>query len=129
MPAGCGGTNGGTAADHRKLLVVGPPAVAGANAHWFKSMFPRAAYVYRDHARLWLTARVLEEEGVIRSPDGLRSLIETVYGEDAEASVPNDLMGSFFDAEGRMGAERGVATTNVLALAKGYVRDGGAWGQ
>ena len=110
-----------------ELLVVGPPAVAGANAHWFKSMFPRAAYVYRDHARLWLTAKVLEEEGVIRSPGGLRSLIETVYGDEAEESVPDDLMGSFFDAEGRMGAERGVATTNVLALAKGYVRDGGAW--
>ena len=111
-----------------ELLVVGPPAVAGADADWFKRVFPRAAYVYRDHARLWLTARVLEEEGVIRSPDGLRQLIETVYGDEAEASVPNDLMESFFDAEGRAGAERGVATTNVLALAKGYVRDGGAWG-
>ena len=110
-----------------ELLVVGPPAVDGAGADWFKSMFTRAAYVYRDHARLWLTARVLEKEGVIRSPDGLRSLIETVYGDEADVCVPNDLMGSFFDAEGRAGAERGVATTNVLTLAKGYVRDSGAW--
>ena len=110
-----------------ELLVVGPHAVDGANADWFKSMFPRAAYVYRDHARLWLTARVLEKEGVIRSPDSLRSLIETVYGDEAEVCVPKDLMGSYFDAEGRAGAERGVATTNVLALAKGYVRDSGAW--
>ena len=110
-----------------ELLVVGPPAVACANADWFKSMFPRAAYVYRDHARLWLTASVLEKEEFIRSPGGLRLLIETVYGDDAEMSVPNDLMGSFFDAEGRAGAERGVATTNVLALGKGYVRDSGAW--
>ena len=37
------------------------------------------------------------------------------------------MQGSFFDAEGRAGAERGVATTNVLNLTKGYVRDGGAW--
>ena len=36
-------------------------------------------------------------------------------------------MGSFFDAEGRAGAERGVANTNVLELGKGFVRSGGAW--
>ena len=110
-----------------ELLVVSPPPVAAANADWFKTLFPRAAFVYRDHGRLWLTAKVLEETGVIESPGGLRSLIESVYGDEAGACVPDDLMGSFLDAEGRAGAERGVATTNVLALARGYVRDGGAW--
>ena len=112
---------------HPELLVVSPPPVTDANADWFKTLFPRAAFVYRDHARLWLTAKVLEEKRVIESPDCLRSLIESVYGDEAETCVPDDLVGSFFDAEGRAGAERGIATTNVLALARGYVRDGGAW--
>ena len=57
----------------------------------------------------------------------MRALIESVYGDDAEAPLPDALQGRFFDAEGRAGAERGAATTNVLNLAKGYVRDGGAW--
>ena len=112
---------------HPELLVVGPEPKLDANADWFRDAFPRAAYVYRDHARLWLTARVLEDAGVIESPEGLRALIEAVYGDDAEERLPDALKDSFFDAEGRAGAERGVATTNVLDLAKGYVWDGGAW--
>ena len=114
---------------HPELLVVGPEPEADAKADWFSKVFPRAAYVYRDHARLWLTARVLEDAGAIESPGGLRALIETIYGDedDAIARLPDDLMESFFSAEGRAGAERGVATTSVLGLGKGYVRDGGAW--
>ena len=110
-----------------KLLVVGPEPVADADEEWFGRTFPRAAYVYKDHARLWLTARVLEDATKIESPGGLRALVESVYGEDAEASIPNDLKGNFFDAEGRAGADRGLATVSALAFAKGYVRDGGAW--
>ena len=112
---------------HPKLLVVGPEPVVDADERWFDRAFPRAKYVYQNHARLWLTARALEDAGVIDSPAGLRALIESVYGDDVEARLPDALQGSFFDAEGRAGAERGVATTNVLNLAKGYVRDGGAW--
>ena len=112
-----------------ELLVVGPEPEAGAKADWFGKLFPRAAHVYRDHARLWLTARALEDAGAIESPDGLRSLIETVYGDedDAMARLPDDLMESFFSAEGRAGAERGMANMGVLRLTKGYVRDAGAW--
>ena len=110
-----------------ELLVVGPEPRLDATARWFRDAFPRGAYVYRDHARLWLTARVLEDAGVIESPTGLRALIEAVYGDDAGMCIPDGLMTSRFDAEGRAGADRGVATTNVLDFAKGYVWDGGAW--
>ena len=112
---------------HPELLVLAPEPKLDANAAWFRDAFPRAAYVYEDHARLWLTANVLEHAGAIESPDGLRALIEAVYGDEAAAHVPDALKGSFSDAEGRAGRERGVATTNVLNLAKGYARDGGAW--
>ena len=110
-----------------ELLVVGPASIADADEKWFSRAFPRAAYVYKDQARLWLTAKALADAGSIESPGGLRALIEAVYGDDAELAVPEALQGSFFDAEGRAGAERGVANTNVLDLTKGYVRDGGAW--
>ena len=112
-----------------EFLVMGPEPIAEASADWFSNVFPRAAYVYRDHARLWLTAKTLLESGVIESPGGLRSLIEMVYGDDAEEGLPDDLKQSLFDAEGRTGAERGIATTHVLDFGKGYVRDGGGLGQ
>ena len=110
-----------------ELHVVGPEPIADADAEWFRRTFPRAAHVYKDHARLWLTARVLADAGGIESPGGLRGLVERVYGEDVEARIPEGLEGSFFDAEGRGGADRGLATAGVLDFAGGYVRDGGAW--
>ena len=110
-----------------ELLVVGPEPIADADDNWFRQAFPRAAYVYRDHARIWLTAKTLSNAGSIESPGELRGLIEAVYGDGVEVDVPEALLGRFFDAEGRAGADRGVANTNVLDLAKGYVRDGGAW--
>ena len=58
---------------HPELLVVSPPPVDDADTDWFKTAFPRASYVYRDHARLWLTAKLLEEKGVIESPEGAQA--------------------------------------------------------
>ena len=110
-----------------ELLVVSPEAAADAAADWFSKPFPRAQYVYKAHARLWLTAGALDQAGVIDSPAGLRSLIEAVYGEDEETGVPLNLQAAFWDADGRERAERGVASIGTLALQNGYMRDGGAW--
>ncbi len=114
-------------ADQPELLVVAPAAEEDAAEDWCKALFPRAAHVYRDHARLWLTARTLEEAGAIETPGGLRALIEAVYGPEAEARVPPGLRASLWSAEGKAGADRGVANMNTLKLSPGYVRDAGAW--
>ena len=110
-----------------ELLVVSPEPTTKADENWFRGTFPRAAHVYPDHARLWLTARMLDDADAIASPGCLRHLIEAVYGPSADERVPDALRGSYWDAEGRAGAERGVANTNVLDVHTGYLRDGGAW--
>lgn len=110
-----------------ELLVVGPEPTADAGETWFSDAFPKAAYVYKNHARIWLTARVLEERGVIDSPAELRDIIEAVYGGDADSDVPEGLQSCFWEAHGRAGAEQGVAGMNLLALQNGYIRDGAPW--
>ena len=110
-----------------ELLVVSPAASLDAPEDWFSKPFPRAQFVYRAHARLWLTTKALEQAGVIDSPAGLRPLIEDVYGDGAETGVPPQLEGAFWEAEGRESAERGMAHIQALALQSGYLRDGGAW--
>ena len=110
-----------------ELLVVSPAATPDAAEDWFSKPFPRAQFVYRAHARLWLTAKVLGDVGAIDSPAGLRTLIEAVYGEGVETGVPSSLQNAFWDAEGRERAERGVASVGTLGLQSGYMRDGGAW--
>ena len=110
-----------------ELLVVSPPAIPDADESWYRGFFPRAAYVYRAHALLWMTAKVLEDDGEIDSPTRLRSLIERVYAEDVERRVPRGLAANVLEAVGKDSAERGVATTATLKLTDGYTRRGVAW--
>lgn len=86
------------------LRVLGPEAVDDPAADWYAAMFPRAAYVYPDAARLWLSQRLLtgargQGEGWHPITDA-RALIEGVYGPDAEADVPAALMESLLQTEG-----------------------------
>ena len=109
-----------------ELVIVGPEPGQDADEDWFRRALPRASYVYQDHARLWLTASVLMRRGFIDTPWDSRGLIEDVYGARASEQVPKGLMDAALEAVGRRGAERGMATTNVLKLAHGYVA-GDAW--
>lgn len=110
-----------------ELLVMGPQPTDDPDEDWFRRVFPRAQYVYRDHARLWLTACALKETKAIVSPEGLRPLIEAVYGENVPDTVPFGLTDRLWEAEGREGADRSIANTNLLKLSGGYLRDAGAW--
>ena len=111
-----------------ELLVVSPEATPDAPEDWFSKPFPRARFVYSASARLWLTAKALERSKAISSPAELRSLIEAVYGEDAEIDVPLNLQQAVLETEGRESAERSSAKISTLALRSGYTRDdGGAW--
>lgn len=110
-----------------ELLVMGPEPTDDPGDDWFSAAFPRAAYVYRNHARLWLTARAVERAGAIDSPNGVRALVEAVYGADAEACIPAALKANFVENLGRAGAEHSVAQTNVLRFAAGFMRDGRVW--
>ena len=110
-----------------ELLVVAPPASDDPPENWFETFLPRAAYVYRDHARLWLTVRTLEQTEAIESPSKLRALVEAVYGPEAEDSIPPGLFGSLLAFEGRESAARSMGHLNTLRVSSGYMRDAGAW--
>ena len=85
------------------------------------------AYVYGDHACLWQTARQLEAAGEIDSPSGVRALVEAVYGDGADSEVPEELLATRWEAEGKAGADVSIAGYNLLNVDAGYSRDGGAW--
>lgn len=110
-----------------ELLVVGPEPLAQAVDTWFSELFPRAAFVYQNHALLWLTARVLQDSGAIESPAGLRTLVEAVYGPDAPDNIPAGLDSSYWDEYARSNAERSIGAHNALEFDAGYIRDGGVW--
>lgn len=107
-----------------ELLVVSPEPVPDADKNWYGRLLPRAQWVYRDHARLWLTADSLQRCGAIETPRDVRRLIESVYGDEVEDRIPEALRASLMEAEGKSSAHRGLANRQVLSPQAGYISTG-----
>lgn len=105
-----------------ELVVVSPDPAGPVAPDWVSSAFPRAAYVYRDHAILWRTARELAARPAFRVPEDVRPAIEAVFADD-EADIPEALLPIHFEALGRAGAERATARGALLDAAAGYWPD------
>ncbi|MFV3076516.1 CRISPR-associated helicase Cas3' [Niveispirillum fermenti] len=95
-------------------VLLHTPPVSAPSKHWYARKFPRAAYIYPDDARLWLTAHhLLAPSTIPGNPPGsdhivpardLRPLLEAVYAEPPAA--PPCLMASHETADGKAAAER-----------------------
>lgn len=107
-----------------KLWLFGPEFAEAPETHWVSAPMPGTAAVYPDHGRLWLTAKLLRESGRLAMPDDARALIEGIYGDDAEASIPAAFQAKVNQVEGDKSARQSVASANAIALEKGYVDEG-----
>lgn len=107
-----------------QLWVHGPAWSAEPGADWFRQAFEKAAYVYEDHAQLWLSAQQVQA-GRITLPEDARPMIEAVYGDDA--AVPAGLQKSQFRAVGKQLGERSAAQGSTITLDAGYERAGLDW--
>lgn len=88
---------------------------------WYKDKFPGGQAVYDNHAQLWIGMTLLREQGGFRMPEDARSLIEGVYGPNAE--IPEELQQNDAEAEGNQKAKQGQANLNRLHLDSGYSRE------
>lgn len=109
-----------------RLSLFTPKPEVDAPASWFKCFLPKAAAVYTDHGRLWLTARWLEK-GWFRLPDDAREMIETVYGEDGYVATPEAFKKSSDKKHGACQSERYKARQNSLSFDYGYSSTGNNW--
>lgn len=101
------------------LHVVSPDPDGVEGEDWLRGVLDRGAWVYRlDHQ--WLTARAIFAAGEIVAPDGLRALIEAVHGDNLP-TVPDVLREAQLKADGEARAESGLAQTNVVDGAAGYL--------
>ncbi|TVR78664.1 MAG: CRISPR-associated helicase Cas3' [Rhodospirillales bacterium] len=110
-----------------ELAVLSPEPILDAGGRWYEAVFPRAAWVYKDHALLWLTACTLFGRAAWRIPDDVRQLIETVDVGLVERAFPSGLERRANDAEGDAGASRGHARANLLKVDEGYAKGGAPW--
>lgn len=94
--------------------------------NWFEQKFPRGASVYANHGQLWLTHKILREEGIIRTPDNARYLIESVYGGEVQTILPRELVRRDQEDQ-RQRQAKGLAMTNVIKFKQGYQDSGNKW--
>jgi CRISPR-associated endonuclease/helicase Cas3 len=110
-----------------RLLVVSPDPASEIGQDWYAVAFPRAAWVYRNHALLWLSAIALFAQGPVRVPEDVRGLVEAVYGHEAARTYPPPLERNWIETEGTERAARALAATNLLSVVKGYGGDHPGW--
>ena len=98
------------------VLAPDPDRVDGAD--WLKGILGTGALVYPQDVQ-WRTAKALFDKGLIRTPGGLRDLIETVYGEDP-VEVPEALQGFEIETIGKQMSEAQQALNQVLDAEDAY---------
>ncbi|CCK05854.1 CRISPR-associated helicase Cas3, protein [Cronobacter sakazakii 696] len=119
-----------TGADERpapRLDILAPRWEAQPDEKWLTSAMRNTSYVYPAHSRLWLTQRILREQGEIKMPEAARLLIEAVYGE--EIDVPEGMKRSEEAALADYYSQRAIASKYEISLDVGYsVESAELWG-
>lgn len=103
------------------LFILAPEWNDSPREDWLSSSMRSSAYVYPDHGRLWLTQRVLRQQGEIRMPQSARLLIESVYGDGID--MPAGFARTEQQQEGKYYCDRAFAIQNLLNFASGYSPD------
>lgn len=109
---------------HRELVVLAPLWNSDPAASWLAEVLPRTGHVYEDIGVLWRTARALMNTGEIRTPDGLRELIEEVYGSDEN---PLGLQRKSDQARSARSAYAAAGNYATLKPADGYTGTARVW--
>lgn len=105
------------------LKVLSPDPADVRDARWLHGMFGKGARIY-SLPDMWRTALVLFREGQITAPEGLRSLMEAVYAQDAEP-LPAVFDRADMDEIGKGNAAKGLALQNVVNIGTDYRSGGG----
>jgi len=102
------------------FTVVSPPLDEAPAADWYCAFFPRAARVYEEVGKLWLTAQLLQKRGSLVMPDDVRALLEGVYSEAAEQAIPQVLAEQQTKLKNEQANITSYNLKNALRLCNGY---------
>lgn len=111
--------------DLPEMIIHGPLPDENVTGDWYKSAFPKAAFVYPSHGCLWLTAKLLQGK-IMKMPDDARELIEAAFSEHAD-SIPEPLRQRDQNADAQWQADKSLAHINMLKLDEGYTATINQW--
>jgi CRISPR-associated endonuclease/helicase Cas3 len=107
-----------------ELVVLAPPPNDDPPEDWLAGIFAGTAHVYENPGVLWRTVRALSRAGAIVTPEGLRDLIESVYGSE---EVPASLLPVAQRSEGKERGNAATAAISTLKAPQGYDATQHAW--
>ena len=112
------------------LFIHSPDPERVHDDQWLSSALPGTQSVYSHVGQLWLTAKLLFQKKGFSMPEDARDLIEGVYGDDAQATIPEVLEELSDDALAGDKAKRSMGNFNCLELGSGYTwNSGSSWGE
>lgn len=104
-----------------RMIVFGPQWNAEPEPNWYSRFSRGAAFVYPHPGQVWLSARLLQR-GHFDMPEDARTMIEGVFGDDAQAEIPQGLEALSERQEGVDWAATNHAHSRILKRALGYQR-------
>ena len=102
------------------LNIFSPRLDIEIKSDWYKTAFPKAAWVYTSHGRLWLTATLLNKKRGWKMPNDARELIEAAFSDESETTIPLPLQERDMESDVQDMVSRSLARINVLKLEDGY---------
>jgi len=114
-------TDGSDQRGGARMIVFGPGWTSEPEPHWYSRFSRGAAFVYPHPGQVWLSARLLQR-GYFDMPEDAPTLIEGVFGDDAQAEIPQGLEALSARQEGVDWAATNHAHSRILKRALGYQR-------
>lgn len=105
------------------LTVLAPEFSAEPNANWYSELFPKSQYVYRHLGQLWLTMRILVQQGYLDLPKDARLLIESVYADASQLHIPEPLLADSKADMSHQKRKQNSAKDALIDWQEGYCED------
>lgn len=105
------------------LTVLAPEFSAEPTASWYSELFPKSQYVYRHLGQLWLTMRMLVQQGYLDLPKDARLLIESVYADEAQLQIPEPLLADSKADMSHQKRKQNSAKDALIDWQEGYCED------
>ncbi len=104
------------------MHILAPEWDENAGKDWLSKGFRGTGFVYSNHVWLWRTQAILKKLGAIRMPEEARTLIDSVYEEDADSipTAPQALLDAADKWYGKSLTHRAWAKENLLSVWDGY---------
>lgn len=107
------------------LTVLAPQWEDNPDENWLTKSMLMTSFIYQNTLGLWLTQKVMREEGIVSIPEKARHIIEYVYGYKGE--IPDGFLNNADMWEAEVIADKIVGKQSTVERMKGFGDENNVW--